>query len=112
MAFEKHSIFAKKYFFAVNVGHVVNSNSKGKAHNVPHLSTDLYASVLFWTKDTAEPRRLHRPLQCWFSIILRPKEVVFHDLHFLLLPSPLRNGRKREGHPCMQKGINMIVSTL
>ena len=75
------------------------------------LSTNLYASLWFWTKDTAEPRRLHRPLQCWFSIILRPKEVVFHDLHFLLLPSPMRNGRKREGHPCMQKGINMSVSS-
>ena len=45
-------------------------------------------------------------------MILRPKEVVFHDLLFLFMPSPSRYGRKREGHPYIEKGINMTVSTL
>ena len=31
---------------------------------------------------------------------------------FLFMPSPSRYGRKCEGHPCMEKGINMIVSTI
>ena len=75
------------------------------------LSTNLYASLWFWTKDAAEPRRFNWPLQCWFPMILQPKEVVFHDLLFLLLPYPSKNGRKCEGHPCMQKGINLSVST-
>ena len=36
-----------------------------------------------------------------------------HVLLFLLfLPSPLRYGRKHEGHPCMEKGINMTVSII
>ena len=50
--------------------------------------------------------------KCWFPMILQPKEVVFHDLLFLFMPSPSRYGRKREGHPCIEKGINMTVSTL
>ena len=28
------------------------------------------------------------------------------------MPTPLRCGRKREGHPYIEKGINMTVSTL
>ena len=76
------------------------------------LSTNLYASLWFWTKDGAEPRWLHRPLQCWFPMILRPKEVVFHDLLFLFMPSPSRYGRKHKGHPCIEKGINMTVLTI
>ena len=28
------------------------------------------------------------------------------------MPSPSRYGHKREGHPCIEKGINMTVSTL
>ena len=51
-----------------------------------YLSTNLYASLWFWTKDPAEPRWLHRPLQYWFPMILGPKEVVFHDLVFYLSP--------------------------
>ena len=39
-------------------------------------------------------------------------EVVFHNLLFLFMPSPLRYGRKREGHPCIEKGMNMTVSTI
>ena len=76
------------------------------------LSSNLYASLWFWTKDAAEPRRLYQLLQRWFPMILQPKEVVFHDLLFLLLPSPLRNGRKLEWHLCIHMGINMSVSTI
>ena len=32
-----------------------------------------------------------------------------HVLLFLFLPSPSRYGRKHEGHPCMEKGINTTV---
>ena len=35
-----------------------------------------------------------------------------HVFLFLFMPSPLRYGRKHEGHPCMEKGINMTVSTI
>ena len=31
---------------------------------------------------------------------------------FLFMPSPSRNGRNREGQPCMEKGIIMTVSTI
>ena len=37
---------------------------------------------------------------------------VHHVLLFLFMPSPSRYGPKREGHPCMEKGINMTVSTI
>ena len=30
---------------------------------------------------------------------------------FLIMPFPSRYGGKSEGHPCMEKGINMAVST-
>ena len=75
---------------------VVNNNLRVKyAHQHPVLccafqvrtvcrSTNLKASLWFWTKDAAEPRQMHRPLQCWFPMILQPKEAVFHDL--LCLP--------------------------
>ena len=52
------------------------------------ISTNLYASLWFWTKDAAKRRWLHGPLQCWFHMKLQPKEVVFHDLLCLFLPSP------------------------
>ena len=45
-------------------------------------------------------------------MILRPKEVVFHEILFLFMPSPSRYGCKGEGHPCIEKGINMTVPTL
>ena len=35
-----------------------------------------------------------------------------HVLLFLFIPTPSRYGYKREGHPCMDKGINMTVSTI
>ena len=35
-----------------------------------------------------------------------------HVLLFLFMPSPSRYGCKRKGHPCMEKGINMTVSTI
>ena len=73
---------------------------------------NLYGSLWFWTKDTTEPRWPYRPLRCWFPMILRPKEVVFYDLLFLFMPSPWRYGHKREGHSCIEKGINMIVSII
>ena len=34
-----------------------------------------------------------------------------HVLLFLIYAFPSRYGRKREGHPCMEKGMNMTVST-
>ena len=37
---------------------------------------------------------------------------VHHVLLFLFMPSPSRYGPKREGHPCMEKGINMTVSII
>ena len=83
-----------------------------KAQPLFWTSTNLYASLLFWTKDVAEPRWLHRPLQCWFPMILRPKVVVFHDLLFLFMPSPSRYGHKHEWHPCIEIGINMTFSTI
>ena len=38
--------------------------------------------------------------------------VVFNDLLFLFMPSPSRYGCKREGHPCIEKGINMTFNNL
>ena len=63
-----------------------------------HLSTNLYGSLWFRTKDAGEPRRLQRPLQCWFLMILRLKEVVHMFPFFWFMPSPLRYGPKRGGH--------------
>ena len=34
-----------------------------------------------------------------------------HVLLFSFMPSPLRYGRKREGHLSMEQGINITVST-
>ena len=78
---------------------------QGQIYPTSLESTNLYASLWFWTKDAAEPRWLHRPLQRWFAMILKPKEFVFHDLLLLIIPSPSRNGRKR---PCLEKGMNLL----
>ena len=42
----------------------------------------------------------------------RTKGSGHHVLLLLFMPSPSRYGRKREGHPCTEKGINMTVSTI
>ena len=41
-----------------------------------YVSTNLYASLWFWTKDAAEQSWLHRPLQCRYLLKLGLKEVV------------------------------------
>ena len=80
----------------------------------PLISTNLYASLWFRKKkDGAEPRWLHQLFQCMLaSPKPRTKGGGNHVLLFLFIPSSSRYGCKHEGHPCMEKGINVTVSTI
>ena len=69
-----------------------------------------YFCSQFRTKDTAEPRWLIRLMQCWFLLILWPKEVVNMFLVFWFVPLSLSYDPKREGHPFKVKGITEILS--
>ena len=46
-------------------------------------------------KDAGAPRRLHWPLQSWFLLMLRLKEVVLMFCFFLFMPFPSSRSAKR-----------------
>ena len=58
------------------------------------ISTNLYGSLWFGIKDTGQPRWLHRPLQCWFLLLLQLKEVVHMFLFFWFRPPSSSTSRK------------------
>ena len=61
-------------------------------------------------KDAAKPRWLLRLMQCWFLLILWPKENVNMFLVFWFVPLSLSYEPKHEGHPFKVKGITEILS--
>ena len=95
-------LMQSKRFFKVK-------NTWFKIHSV---SLILYFCSCFSIKDAVEPRWLFSQLQWLYPLIAQLKEVVFHELLFLFMPSPSRYGCKRKGHPCMERGINMTFNNL
>ena len=75
-----------------------------------NLSTNLYASLWFWTKDAPRAEMVASTIAMLVSHDTTTKGVCGSMIYFfLLIPSPSRNGRKRT---CMEKGINLNVSTI
>ena len=82
-------------FFYVK-GHFISSSVEGlhsrpfpplissELSNILHISLILYFCSWFRTKDAAQPRWLLRLMQCWFLLILWPKEVVNMFLVFFI----------------------------
>ena len=70
---------------------LLKGGQTGKKMNDPGeiLSLILYFCSWFRRKDTAEPSRLLRLMQCWFILIIWPKEVVHMFLVFWFFVSEL-----------------------
>ena len=64
-------------------------------------NTNLHASIWSQTKDATESRWLHQPFEMLASPKTRTKGGGNHVYSFM--PSPSRYGRKREGHPFMER---------
>ena len=64
------------------------SYKKQKKSKKIDLSTNIYVSLWFGTKDATEPRQLFPVMQCWYPLLVPLKEVVimFYFFGFFYFP--------------------------
>ena len=103
-------VFFSSAFWNVIKTFLFHAGVPNKDFSLCFKSLISYFCSWFRTKDTAEPRWLLKLMQCWFLLILWPKEVVTMFLVFWFVPLSLSYDPKCEGHPFKVKGITEILS--